>query len=43
MTAHGELLVAILNDVRDFHFARDAGWYRIPVESVGKCASGAAG
>jgi very-short-patch-repair endonuclease len=31
-----ELLVAILNDVRDFHIARDRHWYRIPVSSVNK-------
>jgi len=31
-----ELLVAILNDVRDFHIARDRHWYRIPVSSVDK-------
>lgn len=30
----GELLVAILNEPRDYHFARDENWYRIPVESV---------
>jgi len=31
-----ELLIAILNDVRDFHVARDRHWYRIPVSSVDK-------
>lgn len=30
----GSLLVAILNEPRDFHFARDEQWYRIPVASV---------
>lgn len=34
--APGELLVAILNDVRDYHFARDEHWYRIPVSSARK-------
>lgn len=32
----GELLVAILNEPRDYHFARDQHWYRIPVESVAR-------
>ena len=32
----GELLVAILNEPRDYHLARDEHWYRIPVESVTK-------
>ena len=34
--APGELLVAILNEPRDYHFARDEHWYRIPVTSVHK-------
>lgn len=32
--APGELLVAILNEPRDYHFARDEHWYRIPVHSA---------
>ncbi len=32
----GELLVAILNDQRDYHFARDEHWYRIPINSATK-------
>lgn len=30
----GELLVAIINEPRDFHYAGDEHWYRIPVGSV---------
>lgn len=32
----GELLVAILNEPRDYHFARDEHWYRIPITSATK-------
>jgi len=32
----GELLVAILNEPRDYHFTRDEHWYRVPVTSVHK-------
>ena len=39
-TASGSLLVAILNEPRDFHFARDEHWYRIPVDSVAKFLRG---
>jgi hypothetical protein len=35
-TTRGEVLVAILNDLRDFKFAHDDHWYRIPVASVEK-------
>jgi hypothetical protein len=31
-----EVLVAIVNDVRDYRIARDRNWYRIPVSSVRK-------
>ena len=31
-----EVLVAILNNVRDFEIARDSHWYRIPLGSVEK-------
>jgi very-short-patch-repair endonuclease len=30
----GEVLVAIVNNLRDWHFAYDELWYRIPVDSV---------
>lgn len=36
----GELLVAILNDPRDFHYAADDHWYRIPVAGVGRFLKG---
>jgi very-short-patch-repair endonuclease len=36
MAKQGEMLVAILNEPLDFAIARDAHWYRIPVESVEK-------
>ena len=36
MSLRGEVLVAIMNDRRDFSFARDQHWYRIPVTSVEK-------
>jgi very-short-patch-repair endonuclease len=32
----GEVLVAILNNVRDFAAAKDKGWYRIPVHLADK-------
>jgi len=31
-----DVLVAILNNVRDFKIARDSHWYRIPLGSVEK-------
>lgn len=34
MQPDSPVLVAILKDVRDFHIARDLGWYRIPVKSA---------
>lgn len=34
MQAKSPVLVAILNNVRDFHLARDHAWYRIPVKSA---------
>lgn len=34
--ARGEVLVAIMNDKRDFAIARDQRWYRIPVGSAKK-------
>ncbi len=34
MQSESALLVAILNNVRDFNIARDQGWYRIPVKSA---------
>jgi very-short-patch-repair endonuclease len=33
---HDQLLVAILNDVRDFELARDEHWYRIPCDKAEK-------
>ncbi|MDQ5852119.1 MAG: hypothetical protein M3380_08625, partial [Chloroflexota bacterium] len=36
MSARGEVLVAILNNLADFDRARDQHWYRIPVSSVNK-------
>lgn len=36
MTGTGELLVAIMNDKRDFAFAQEHHWYRIPVSSAKK-------
>jgi len=36
MSKRGEVLIAILNNERDFAFARDDHWYRIPVSSVQK-------
>jgi very-short-patch-repair endonuclease len=36
MSKRGEVLIAILNDERDFAFARDAHWYRIPISSAQK-------
>lgn len=36
MPKSGEVLVAILNDERDFALARKSNWYRIPVFSVQK-------
>jgi very-short-patch-repair endonuclease len=36
MSKRGEVLVAILNNQRDFAIARDQLWYRIPVTSVNK-------
>lgn len=36
----GDVLVAILNEPRDFHIARDHNWYRIPVASAGKWLAG---
>jgi very-short-patch-repair endonuclease len=36
MSARGEVLVAILNNRRDFAIARDSHWYRIPVASADK-------
>lgn len=34
MSKRGEVLVAIINNQRDFAIARDEQWYRIPVRSV---------
>ena len=34
MQTESPVLVAILNNVRDFHIARDQRWYRIPVKSA---------
>jgi hypothetical protein len=36
MSNSGEVLVAILNNKRDFEIAREQHWYRIPVASVKK-------
>jgi len=40
MAARGEVLVALLNDLRDFELARDEHWYRIPVGSMDKWLKG---
>jgi len=40
MAAHNEVLVAILNKPRDFVFAQDEHWYRIPVQSADKWLKG---
>ncbi len=34
VTRRGEVLVAIINNLRDFDIARDQHWYRIPVRSA---------
>ena len=36
MSERGEVLVAIVNDRRDFAMIRDRNWYRIPVSSARK-------
>ena len=36
MSAQGEVLVAILNNLGDFDIAREQHWYRIPIASVEK-------
>lgn len=36
MAKRGDVLVAIMNDKRDFAIARDHNWYRIPISSVKK-------
>lgn len=36
MNSRGELLVAIINDKRDFAIVQDHHWYRIPVSSANK-------
>ena len=36
MSAQGEVLVAILNNLGDFDMAREQHWYRIPIASVEK-------
>ena len=36
MANRGEVLVAIINDNRDFKIAREKGWYRIPVASANR-------
>ncbi|MCO6453560.1 MAG: DUF559 domain-containing protein [Caldilineales bacterium] len=35
-SARGEVLVAILNDKKDFAILREKGWYRIPTDSAPK-------
>jgi very-short-patch-repair endonuclease len=40
MTARGEVLVAILNNLLDLAVARDQHWYRIPVSSVDRWLRG---
>ena len=39
MAGRGEVLVAIMNNERDFAAARDQHWYRIPVSSAKKWLS----
>ena len=34
MSIRGEVLVAIINDKRDFAIVHNQNWYRIPVSSV---------
>ena len=36
MSNRGEVLVAIINDKRDFAILRERNWYRVPVTSVEK-------
>lgn len=36
MSARGEVLIAIMNDLLDMDIARNQHWYRIPVHSVKK-------
>ena len=36
MSSRGEVLVAIVNNQRDFRIAREQCWYRIPVDSAHK-------
>ena len=36
MSARGEVLVAIVNNVHDFAVARDHHWYRVPIDNVEK-------
>jgi hypothetical protein len=36
MSNRGEVLIAIINNKRDFAYARDENWYRIPVTSAKK-------
>ncbi|MGQ9627445.1 MAG: hypothetical protein ACUVV0_11145, partial [Anaerolineae bacterium] len=38
---YATVLVAVMNNKRDFAIARDEGWYRIPVKNVPKRAIGA--
>ncbi|NOZ71636.1 MAG: DUF559 domain-containing protein [Chloroflexi bacterium] len=40
MSNRGEVLVAIMNDRRDFAIVRDHNWYRIPVTSAHKWLKG---
>ena len=40
MSRRGELLVAIMNDKRDFAIAQQQNWYRIPVSSAAKWLQG---
>ena len=35
-SARGEVLVAIMNSLRDFAILQEQGWYRIPVQSTPK-------
>ncbi len=36
MADQGEVLVAIMNNKRDFAILRQKQWYRIPISSVNK-------
>ncbi len=40
--AADRVLVGVMTDPRDFHLARDEGWYRVPVRHAPECVTDAA-